>query len=301
MGLALSPEQAKSLLHNYKVLSGPEQGGQKYVFKCCYDGELCAVKVVCLSEDLIKRGTMDELEEAWESTVRRSRREFDSMLKCSSNNLVQVLENSYRTHEVDGIEAVVFAEQWVEGYTLESFTHFGKKMREKDLINVAIDIGSAIKELAMHGLVHRDIKPSNIMFCKESKHYILLDLGLALDLNDSAITRTGYLVGTLPYLAPEQMDPKYKPELNYKTDFFALGTVLYELATGQRPYFRPYFNMEKLYQSIMREPLPDLPHVLNDEISVELSEIIMRLLAKRPNGRYRTPQFLIKELELVRG
>ena len=300
MGLALSQDQARSLLFDYEIVSGPEQGGQKYVFKCCKNGELCAVKVVCLPDDLIREGMADELEEAWESTARRSKREFDSMLKCSSDHLVRVFKNSYLEHEVNNVKAVIFAEQWIEGYTLEKFMRSGKTMCEADLISLAIDISLAIKELASHELVHRDIKPSNIMYCNDSRHYVLLDLGLALDLNDSAITRTGCFVGTLPYLAPEQMDPRYKPEMNFKTDFFALGTVLYELATGKRPYFKQYFNMDMLYLSIMRGPLPDPPHILNSEISEELSGIIMRLLAKRPNGRYRTPQFLIDELKLAK-
>ncbi len=301
MGLALSEEQAKTLLEEYDLLGETSHGGQKYVFKCLRNDELCAAKVICLPDDIVLNAPEEEVAEAWSAILRRSQREFDSMSICNCKNLVKVIDGSYFVSSVGNVGAIVFAEEWVNGCTLERIKSSSPLMRENDLLKLALDVASAIKELDRHGLVHRDIKPSNIIFSSETNRYILLDLGLALDLKDEGITRTGFTVGTLPYLAPEQMNPKYKPEMTFKVDLFALGTVLYELATGKRPYFKYMYTIDQLYKSIMEGPRPESPSIVNAGISEEFSKIIMRLLAKMPNARFRKPQHLIEALEQIGG
>ncbi|HJZ11049.1 MAG TPA: serine/threonine-protein kinase, partial [Acidobacteriota bacterium] len=142
----------------------------------------------------------------------------------------------------NGIDYLVM--EFIEGETLQSRFRKGP-LHTSELLQYSIQIADALDKAHRHGIVHRDLKPGNIMLTKSGAK--LLDFGLALkeaplvrQATDSVLptasrrlTGEGTILGTLTYMAPEQLEGK---EADARTDIFAFGTVIYEMATGKRAF-----------------------------------------------------------------
>ncbi len=139
-------------------------------------------------------------------------------------------------------------------------------------------------------LIHRDISPSNILVSFEGA-IKLVDFGIARASTRSSRTRTGMRKGKVPYMSPEQCKGQ---KLDRRTDLFSLGTVLYELTTGQRP-FLGHSDFEVMDAIVQCKPQP--PSTLRPNYPRELEEIVMRLLADSPPARYQTATQLLEDLE----
>ncbi|MBA3685917.1 MAG: serine/threonine protein kinase, partial [Planctomycetes bacterium] len=156
--------------------------------------------------------------------------------------------------------------------------------------------------LALHhahenGIVHRDLKPGNIMIDGNGRP-VVMDFGLAKDVNaDSFRSLSGAIFGTPAYMSPEQAQGRTR-EIDRRTDVYALGVILYELATGKRP-----FGGDTLFDT-MRAVISDDPRppiAVRPGLSRDLDTIILRCLEKRPQDRYATAQALAEELERQLG
>ena len=171
------------------------------------------------------------------------------------------------------------------------------------LLAMAIPLADAIGTAHVHGIVHRDLKPANVMVTPDGRVKVL-DFGLAKlkapeELSEStalasAATKDGQLVGTVAYMSPEQADGR---EVDSRTDVFSLGVVLFELATGQRP-FKGDSNVS-LLSSIMKDVPPPVTE-LRPELPRELGRLIRRCLAKDPSRRYQSALDLRNDLEDLR-
>ncbi|HYL11263.1 MAG TPA: protein kinase [Candidatus Acidoferrales bacterium] len=195
--------------------------------------------------------------------------------------------------EQDGRPFIVM--ELLEGQTLKHRIADGP-LESKEIINVGIQIGEALEAAHARDIIHRDIKPANI-FVTPRGQVKLLDFGLAKSLPaDTALTltenfaETRAFVGTLPYMAPEQLQGR---GVSARTDIFAMGTVLYELATGRRPF--PEEFAPELAQSILHKQ-PPRPRELNPAIPPRLESIILKCLEKDPQNRYQRAQELLQDL-----
>jgi serine/threonine protein kinase len=131
------------------------------------------------------------------------------------------------------------------------------------------------------GIVHRDLKPENLML-SETGQVKIMDFGVARAIGSNRQTRTGLLVGSLHYMAPEQIRAE---EVDCRTDVYSLGTVLYEMVTGRLP-FAGASDYAVLRAQVEEEPAP--PRQLAEEIPAWLEEVILTALAKDPAHRFAT-------------
>lgn len=165
-------------------------------------------------------------------------------------------------------------------------------------IEIAIQLAKALLHLHQAKLVHKDIKPSNIVYNPESQQLQLIDFGITSRLCQENHTSTGCrpfhsLEGTLAYLSPEQTG-RMNRRLDSKSDFYSLGVTLYELLTGRVP-FLSNDALELVHCHIAKVPRP--PQLLNRDIPLPLSDVVMKLLSKSAEDRYQSAFGLLKDLE----
>jgi tRNA A-37 threonylcarbamoyl transferase component Bud32 len=162
----------------------------------------------------------------------------------------------------------------VEGETLSAFLQRGSLAMDQ-LLRFGVQIAAALTAAHAKGIVHRDLKPGNVMLAKNGAK--VLDFGLAKSVQDRTMTATNMVIGTPAYMAPEQMAGK---ETDARTDIYALGLVLYEMATGTRAVPGQIPPMEKLPERV--------------------GHVIERCLALDPDERWQTASDVGRELEWAR-
>jgi serine/threonine-protein kinase len=165
--------------------------------------------------------------------------------------------------------------EYVDGRTLGQLLAEGALDPERAR-NLILQAASALAEAHSRGLVHRDLKPGNLMVTADDVVKIT-DFGIARAADGSALTETGQLLGTPSYISPEQAEGLTATPAS---DVYALGVVLFECLTGERPYRGD--TPVAIALAHLREPVPDLPH----EVPAGLAAVTRQALAKDPAERY---------------
>ena len=179
-----------------------------------------------------------------------------------------------------------------EGETLKSRIANGK-LRVEEATGITIQIAQGLAKAHEGGIVHRDIKPANIMITKDGIVKIV-DFGLAKLSSATKITKSGSTLGTVAYMAPEQLQGG---NVDARADIFSVGVVLYEMLTGRTP-FRGDHEAALMYSIMNEEPEP-LQTQIPDATS-ELIHVVGRALEKDPASRYKTMDDLLIDLMRVR-
>ncbi|HYO87789.1 MAG TPA: serine/threonine-protein kinase, partial [Candidatus Limnocylindrales bacterium] len=177
--------------------------------------------------------------------------------------------------------------KYIDGTTLKQALEAGP-MTAADVLRIMTPIAAALDYAHRQGVLHRDIKPSNILLSADGTPY-LTDFGLARMAALGSSTLSGdMLLGTPHYISPEQA--LGTENLTPATDLYSLGVVLYEMATGRVPYTgdTPY----AIVHAHIYDPLP-APRVVNPALSAEVEAVLVKALAKDPDGRYATAADLI--------
>jgi diguanylate cyclase (GGDEF)-like protein len=166
-----------------------------------------------------------------------------------------------------------------------------------EIVNLMLGLMPAIATMHQHGVVHGDISPANILLADHGQSLYLVDFALAMDFAElrPQFAHPREIVGTLPYLAPEQTGRTGR-SVDRRADLYALGATMYELATG-RPPFGTGEPLRLIRDHLARPAVP--PMELNPAVPRSLSEIIMHSLEKEPDNRYQTAEGLMHDLEQV--
>jgi serine/threonine protein kinase len=179
----------------------------------------------------------------------------------------------YAAGDADGV--LYIAMRFVEGEDLRSILRAEGALEPRRAVRLIAQIASALDAAHAHGLVHRDVKPANVLVTADD-HVYLTDFGLSKRLAaDADRTRTGMLLGTLDYIAPEQIR---HDSIGPWTDVYALGCLSFHLLTGAVPF--PLDSEEGKLWAHVSEPPPDL--------GPPFGEALCRALAKRPRDRFPT-------------
>ena len=184
------------------------------------------------------------------------------------------------------------AMEWVPGSDLARYAAASRLLPEPLVIELMAQAAEALAHAHTQGVVHRDIKPANLLFSPGRAILKIADFGCA-HLSDAERSRSGVLAGTPVYMAPEQLAGA---PVDGRCDLYALGVVLFELLTGRLPLEAA--SMGDLLLAITTQPAPSLT-TLRSDLPVELSNLVARLLAKRPDDRPSDGAALARELRHV--
>lgn len=225
-------------------------------------------------------------------------REIRSVGLLSHPKIVQAFDARY---EEDG--PVLLAFELLDGADLAKMLKGGFSFSVSDACEITKQIAEGLQHIQDNGLVHRDIKPSNIFIAltRDPKGNIvsvsvkILDLGLAIltsESTDITLTTSGQIIGTIDYIAPEQIQSSRGVDI--RTDLYSLGCTLHHLLAGEPPYSEYPGTFNKLYAHKEYDPKP--LNLLNKDVPDELSDIVLRLLSKNPDDRYLSPSDLCNAL-----
>jgi len=222
---------------------------------------------------------------------RRFQQEAEAMASVEHPNVARFLDL------VIG-DPTFFVMEYVRGPTLAETLRAEKRLTRDRAVAIAIRICWGLDAAHAVGVVHRDLKPANLVLAPDREHGEtpkVIDFGLAkLAQTTSAnqLTRSGQIVGTPHYMAPEQIEGR---EVDQRSDVYSLGCVLYEMLTGTTPFGDVKEDVQILYRQL-HEP-PRRPSLLAPEIPPELDAVVLRALDKSPKTRFASMQELARALE----
>lgn len=292
----LTPDQIEAEIDGVSDVQPIGQGGQKSVFSGLINGKRFALKFLkAPGEELDSDDT--EFEYTPDIVV-RAKREVETMRQCPSPYMVKLGPIGLEFIKINGQSLVFFTEELIAGSDLQAeYVRPRKCLGISDVIQLGVQITNAIAAIWELKKVHRDIKPGNIMR-RENGEFVLLDAGLAFDKLGESVSGGG-LVGTPIYFSPEQFEyTSRRTVLDFRSDMFALGVTMYQLATAQHPFYVRGDQSGDVYSKI-RNANPTPPHEINGNVPEELSDIVLRMLGKSPHIRFRKCEQLIERLNSV--
>jgi serine/threonine-protein kinase len=191
--------------------------------------------------------------------------------------------------------------EYVDGKSLETILQAERRLPQARVVDIGIQVSAALALAHKEGIIHRDIKPDNLLLVPSFDDDLnptdlvkVCDFGTAkLKSAGAELTLAGMICGSPAYMSPEQIEGR---DLDFRTDIYALGMTMYEAATGAHP-----FAAETLTELFMKHQLeaPRPPREFVPDLDPLLEEILLRMLAKRPEGRHESARTLRLELRVV--
>ena len=274
------PYEGKVLADRYRVEHAIGEGGMGVVYKAHHVGIGKDVALKILRSSFVDR----------EDVVARFQREAQSASLIGHGNIVEVLDFGKLA---DG--GIYIAMELLEGRDLADVIEMESPVDLEELFPVVEQTCEALHAAHAKGIVHRDLKPENIFLHERitargpEEIVKVLDFGIAkftgADASDGPrLTQTGSVFGTPEYMAPEQAAGK---QVDGRADQYAFGIILYELITGDVPFYAETF-MGVLSKHLFETPAPMRSIRPDLKISIKVERVIQRMLAKKPGDRYDT-------------
>jgi Tol biopolymer transport system component len=227
----------------------------------------------------------------------RFQREARAVAALNHPNIVTI----HSVEEIDGVPFLTL--ELVEGQTLGQIIQASALSLDR-VLAIAIPLADAVGAAHQRGITHRDLKPANVMVTGDGRVKVL-DFGLAKLMEDARagaesslpteeLTGEGRILGTVAYMSPEQAEGR---PIDHRSDVFSLGVILYEMATGQRPFKGE--TQISLLSAIIKDT-PSSVSELRADLPRDLGRIVKRCLAKDPEDRYQTAKDLRNDLRLLK-
>jgi len=281
----------RQAFREYEGLERIDYGGQGIVYKAVHRPTKRSIAIKILID-----GAM-----ATNHQRHRFAREVELVARLRHPNIVAV----YDSGEIEGRPFLVM--EYVDGLSIDDYIVV-HELPVRQIVRMFLAVCQAVSVAHQNGVIHRDLKPANILVDQEGRPHIL-DFGLAKDLEStleaSAVSLTGQVVGTLPYLSPEQANGSAKL-VDVRSDIYSLGVVLYELLVGERPYPVDGDRLSALANIVAREPVgvrkalaqkeyaDSLVHA--GDINDDLEKIVLKALEKEPFRRYQSADAFADDL-----
>jgi len=273
---------AGTRLGAYEVLELLGRGGMAEVYKGRHPRLDRTVAIKILPSSLATQADFRQ----------RFEREAQSVAALRHPNIVQMFDFG----DVEGVYYMVM--EYIEGTDLASHMRESGPLGLARARSILQDLASALDYAHAQGLVHRDVKPSNVMLQSPlvegaQQHAILTDFGIAKILtSDTGSTKTGTMMGTLDYMAPEQI--RVSKDVDGRADVYALGVMLYKMLTGELPFKGD--SPSAVMLAHLQEPPPD-PRALAPDLPDSVATAILRAMAKNPDERYPAAGALAERME----
>src|SRR5262245_21124336 len=274
----------REISNKYEVLSQVGQGGMGTVYKVRHThlDTILALKV--LQPSFLEGGDM----------TARFYREARVMARLKHPNIAQVLD----IDRDEVLNCYYFVMEYIEGQTLRQYLREHHGLPPREVLSIAHQVASALAyaHAQTPPVIHRDIKPSNIMLEDNSKRVVVMDFGIAKELiEDSEVTRTGPIMGTMQYCAPEQIRHE---QLDGGTDIYSLGMVMYEAYTGDR--FFAGMTETAIIGKVLYDPQENIPN-FPDATPAAFTALVTKAIAKSRQHRYQRISDFIHDLEFCQA
>ena len=200
---------------------------------------------------------------------------------------------TYDFGESDGL--YYLALEWATGEPLADFLHRDGPLAPADAVPLVRQLADALTAAHAAGIIHRDLKPENIMYDPRARRAKLLDFGIARDAEQPAeerLTRTGFFVGTLQYVAPEALSGEL---VDGRADIYSLAKITYYMLTGRHPHEGR--SPRELFQQLLSVKPKPLSEAGNRKFAPALEAAVMKGLARQPGDRQPTVSAFADDLE----
>ena len=271
--LDVSAEGKPGSIHEFELLELIGRGGMGVVFKC-WDTKLeRQVALKLMSPQLLVA----------EHASERFMREARSAARINHPNIVSV----FGVGDAKGLPYLVM--ELVSGSSLE--TKLKRGLAFSEVLKISVQILAGLDAAHQQGVLHRDIKPANVILDEDSGQAKITDFGLACTADGNKLTRTGLLVGTPEYLAPEQAMGATATE---RSDLFSVGTVMYAMCQGGSPFSSS--SMMTTLDRVRFKQLPSL-HSLDNDVPPWFADVVTRLMDKDPTARFESAKAVMQAVE----
>ena len=261
----------KKTLGRYEILGVLGRGSMGVVYKGIDPQIKKLVAIKTMNQKLLSQPVMQE----------RFYREGAILGKLTHRNIISV----YTVGEDS--DTCYIAMEYLEGTSLDVILKTNILIHPRRTLEIIGQVCDGVQAAHQHSVIHRDIKPANI-FLLEEDHVKVLDFGVA-HFQDSRLTNSGMLLGTVNYMAPEQITGD---GVDHRSDIFSIGVILYQLLCGKNPFLGTNIS-QTMMRIVNHEPTPI------EGLDQRLQSILDLALAKKKNARYQSVKALAKDLREV--